>query len=163
MAVPAALQAFTSSWSSYYGDHQLVSVLVRYVHLASTVVGGGAAIAVDRLVLRAMRQGEEARRALLAQLRGSHVVIVPALVLVTLSGVLMAAADLDTFLESRLFFVKLAFVALLLINGACLVAAERAAVRGGGRGWGRLAGFSAASLILWLVTVGIGTWLTVGA
>jgi len=37
------------------------------------------------------------------------------------SGVLMAAADLDTFLPSPVFWLKLALATCLLINGAVLM------------------------------------------
>jgi hypothetical protein len=120
MPLPTALATAVTSWSSYYGDHQLVSVCVRYVHVAAIVVGGGAAVSLDRRVLRAARLGAEARQAVLAELRGSHRLVVPALLLVVITGGLMTAADLDTFLGT-------------------------------------------ASLALWLSTVFVGIWLTVGA
>jgi hypothetical protein len=164
MVLPAALAPAVSSWSSYYGDHQLVSVCVRYVHVAAIVVGGGAAVSLDRRVLRAARLGAEARQAVLAELRGSHRLVVPALLLVVITGGLMTAADLDTFLASSLFWTKLAFVVALLVNGALLVSAETAVERSGGTAsWGRLAVTGTASLALWLSTVFVGIWLTVGA
>ena len=88
----------------------------------------------------------------------------PALAVMALTGVLMATADLETFLPSRLFWTKMALVALLLTNGALLVAAERAAAGGASeREWVRLRVASAASAALWLTTLLAGTWLTVGA
>jgi hypothetical protein len=48
------------------------------------------------------------------------------------TGALMAAVDLDTFLQSRLYWIKMASVASLLTDGALLVAAERAARRRNG-------------------------------
>ena len=77
----------------------------------------------------------------------------------------MAAADLETFLNSRLFWIKMGIVALLLMNGGLLVLAERAPRRAARatRGWARLRLVSAASLVLWLSALLAGTWLTVAA
>ncbi len=163
MTIPAALQPLVASWSSYYGDHQMVSVTVRYVHLASTLIGGGSAIALDRKVLQAVRADAPARRAVLHELRGSHKVIVPALTLVVLSGLLLTAADVDTFLASNLYWAKMGLVALLVANGGLLLAAEAAAARAPGDRWGRMSVVAAASIALWLTTLFVGTWLTVGA
>lgn len=163
MTIPAAVQPIVASWSSYYGDHQMVSVTVRYVHLAATLFSGGSAIALDRKVLRAGRAEGATRCAILKELRGSHRVVVPGLMLVVLSGVLLTAADVDTFLASNLYWAKLGLVSLLMANGGLLLAAESAAERAAGQAWGRLMATAAASLALWLITLYVGTWLTVGA
>ena len=126
--------------------------------------GGGTALSADRHLIAAVSQDAAARRAALALAGSSHRVVVPALALMSLTGVLMAAADLETFLNSRLFWIKMCIVGLLLINGAFLVLAERAAARGDGDGgWARLRLVSAASLALWLMALLAGTWLTVAA
>ena len=163
VAIPAALTPIVASWSTYYGDHQLVSVAVRYVHLAATLVGGGSAVALDRKVLRAARADGATRLAVLHELRGSHRVIVPAFTLVVLSGLLLTAADLDTFLASNLYWTKLGLVAVLMANGALLLAAEAAAERASGQRWGRMSVVAVASFALWMATLFVGTWLTVGA
>ncbi|MEP7118024.1 MAG: hypothetical protein ABI880_10600 [Acidobacteriota bacterium] len=152
-----------ASWSSYYGNHQLVAVTVRYVHLASTLVGGGSAVVLDGKVLQAARADGATRLSVLRELRGSHRLIVPAFTLVALSGLLLTAADVDTFLASKLYWTKLGFVTLLVVNGALLLAAESAAERTAGERWGRMAAVALASLTLWMATLFVGTWLTVGA
>ena len=163
MAIPSVVQPVIASWSSYYGDHPLVSVTVRYLHLSSILIGGGTAVALDRQVVRAARAGGEAKRVLLGQLRGSHRVVVPSLAVIVATGLLMTAADSDTFLASNLYWTKIGSVALLLLNGGFLLAAEAAAERSAGAAWGRLAVAATASVILWLATLFVGTWLTVGA
>ena len=50
----------------------------------------------------------------------------------------MLAADLETFLYSRVFWIKMGLIALLLVNGAVLTSAERRASRGDADAWGRL-------------------------
>lgn len=163
MTVPLFLAPLVASWSSYYGDHQAVSVTVRFVHLAATVVGGGNALATDRFVFRAVRGGDTERAAVLPILHSSHRVVVPALVVIILSGLLMTAADAETFLASNLFWLKIGLVAILLINGGALLAAEAAVSRPGAGGWGRVGAIAGISLCLWIVILFVGTWLTVAA
>ena len=77
-------------WSAYYADHQMVSLALRYIHLAALMIGGGTALAIDRVVLGSARaRTDDRRRAAFTALRGSHRVVVPALVVVTISGILM--------------------------------------------------------------------------
>jgi hypothetical protein len=162
--LPPALASGVRVWSSYYSDHQLVSVFVKYLHLAATVVGGGMAVTLDRQVIRALRGDDADRQQALSAIRGSHRVVVPALTLVAVTGLLMTAADLSLFLASTLFWVKMGLVAVLVMNGALLVAAETAVARAQGAvGWGRMAAVAVVSVTLWLVTLFVGTWLTVAA
>src|SRR5918995_5819514 len=163
MAPPAFASAALTWWSAMYSDHQAVSVIVRFLHLAGILVGGGTALVADRHLLAAISRDVVARNAALALAGASHRIVVPALALMALTGMLMATADLETFLNSRLFWIKMSIVALLLLNGAVLVFTERAAARSAGdRDWARLRAVSAASVVLWLSALLAGTWLTVG-
>ena len=155
----------TTWWSVYYSDHQAVSLLIRYVHLAALMIGGGTALAIDRVVLGTARtRTDDRRRAAFTAMAGSHRVVVPALVIVTASGILMAAADWTTFVGSRLFWIKMISFALLIFNGAALVAAERAYAKDAGAlMWRRVVLASGASCLLWLLILFIGEWLTVAA
>jgi hypothetical protein len=163
MAAPAFASAALTWWSAMYSDHQAVSVAVRFLHLAGLVLGGGTALAADRHLLAAARSDAGARTAALALAGASHRIVVPALALMALTGVLMAAADLETFLNSRLFWIKMSIVGLLLLNGALLVFSERAARVSSDQAWVRLRVVSAVSLVLWLSALLAGTWLTVAA
>ena len=163
MTVPAGLLHLVGPWARLYEAHQAVSVTVRYLHLAGLVVGGGTALAADRRILRAAGSAPAERATTVAAIRASHRVVVPALVLVVATGALLMASDLRTFLGSRLFWSKMGFVTLLLLNGAGLLLAERAASRERGRGWSWLVFTSAASLVLWLVILFMGVWLTAAA
>jgi len=155
----------TTWWSVYYSDHQMVSLLIRYVHLAALMVGGGTALAIDRVVLGSARtRTEDRRRAAFTAMKGSHRVVVPALAIVTASGILMAAADWTTFEASRLFWFKMISFGFLVINGMALVAAERAyAKKTDVTMWRRVVLASGASCALWLLILWIGEWLTIAA
>lgn len=153
-------------WSAYYADHQMVSLAIRFLHLAALMIGGGTALAIDRVVLASARaRTDDRRRAAFIALRGSHRVVVPALAVVTVSGILMTAADWTTFETSRLFWIKMVTFALLVLNGAALVSAERALAKSGdlaGR-WRWLVTASGTSCLLWLLVLWIGEWLTIAA
>jgi len=163
MALPSFLTSAIDSWAAAYDAHRMLSVTVRYLHLAGLVVGGGTALAADRQILRAAGSAPAERPTTIAAVRASHRVVVPALAVVVVTGALLVASDLRTFLGSRLFWSKMSLVALLLLNGAGLLMAERAASRGRGHGWPWLVFTSAASLVLWLVILFLGVWLTAAA
>jgi hypothetical protein len=163
MNLPAVVQSAIDSWADLYGNNQIVSVAVRYLHLAGIVVGGGTALAADRQVLRALRSGPSAREGMVSALRGAHRIVVPALAVIVTTGLAMTLSDTETFLVSPPFWWKMALVGLLLLNGLGLVAAERAVGGERPRGWLWLALTSAASVLLWLVTLLAGVWLTVAA
>jgi len=160
-----SIGSMTNWWSAYYSDHQVISVLIRYVHLAALMVGGGSALAIDRVVLAsARRRTDDRRHAAMTALRGSHLVVVPALIVVTASGVMMTAADWSTFEASRLFWFKMGLFALLVVNGGALVAAERRYAQAADvNKWRRVILTSGASLLLWMLILLIGEWLTVAA
>ena len=143
----------------------MVSLLIRYVHLAALMVGGGTALAIDRVVLGSARtRTDDRRRAAVTAMNGSHRVVVPALAVVTGSGILMAAADWTTFVGSRLFWFKMISFGLLVFNGMALVAAERAYAKNAGASmWRRVVLASGAICLLWLLILWIGEWLTVAA
>ena len=164
MAPPAFASAALTWWSAMYTDHQAVSVTVRFLHLAGILVGGGTALVADRHLLAAMSRDVTARNAAITLAGASHRIVVPALALMALTGVLMATADLETYLNSRVFWIKMLIVGLLLLNGGGLVLTERAAARtAGDRDFARLRMASAVSVVLWLSALLAGTWLTVGA
>lgn len=153
------------AWATYYSDHQMVSLFIRYLHLAALMIGGGTALAIDRVVLGTARNRTDDRRhAAVTALRGSHRVVVPALAVVTITGVLMTAADWSTFVASRLFWMKIALFAVLLANGAALVAAERRYAKSANIDkWRRVILVSGVSCVLWLLILWIGEWLTIAA
>jgi hypothetical protein len=162
--VLAVLVGITAWWSSYYGNHQLASVAVRYLHLAGLLLGGGTALFADRQVLRVMRAGSQEQEAVLAELSRAHRYVVSCIVVVATAGILMTASDTATFLVSKLYWTKMLLVGLLVTNGAVLLLSERRARRiGVAAGWLRLAAVSTVSAMLWLTILFLGILLTVAA
>ncbi|HEX2602154.1 MAG TPA: hypothetical protein VHL32_08565, partial [Gemmatimonadaceae bacterium] len=107
IAPPEGLVKFLEPWNSFYSDSKLVNTIVTFVHVASLLVGGGAAIAADRDTLRAASWGETERSHHLAELRALHRVVIGALVLVVLSGLLMLAGDIESFWGSKVYWTKM--------------------------------------------------------
>lgn len=161
MAIPAPIAHLAAAWSSVYGNHTSVAVVVIFGHLAGLLLGGGAALAADRMILEAAG-GDAARRAsCLDALPRVHRLVTRALALAVATGVLLMLADLDTFLAAGVFYVKGALFVLLLVNGLALIAGERTARRGDDvRGWRMLRASAIASSVLWLAVVFAGVLLT---
>jgi hypothetical protein len=151
-------------WAEYYGNHPIVSTAITYLHLAGLVVGGGAAVTTDRQILRAWHRGGARRPATLLDVAAVHAFVIGGLAVTVATGTLMLFADLDTFAKSPLFWWKMGGVALLLVNGAVLSWAEGLAKRSdGARGWTILGGVSVVSMVLWLTTLFLGTYLKTAA
>lgn len=160
---PGALANVVAPWAKFYSHSTTTSTIVIFLHIAPLVVGGGLAIALDRASLRLPHDEPGARERHLAELASVHVVVVAALMLSFLSGILMLAADLDTFLPSWIFWVKMALVVALLGNGAVMRRLERALGKpGDGREdqWRRLRGTAMISLVLWLAITFAGVMLS---
>lgn len=160
---PDALANFVAPWSKFYSHSKTANTIVTFLHIAPIVVGGGVAIALDRASLRLRHDEPGARERHLAELGSVHPLVLTALVISLLSGLAMLAADLDTFLGSWVFWLKMALVVALLANGAMMTRLERVlAAPGGGTSdqWGRLRGIAITSLALWLTITLAGVILT---
>ena len=121
------------SWSQIYSNSAVLRSLILYAHIAGLLVGGGCALAADRMTLRAA-PGDAAQ---LTAVAGVHRVVLGGLAALAVSGLLMLAANLDTFIGSRVYWTKRGLVLLLLVNGARLTRAEQAA-RTSAAHWPRL-------------------------
>jgi len=155
----AALLDLAATWGSVYANHGALRTVVIFAHVGSLIVGGGAAIAADRATLGAPRIDLAARGAQLDALQNTHRLVVFSLALVVISGIGMFAADVDTFLYSRVFWIKMTVVALLLANGALLYRAETRARSGDAAAWKILHGTAIASVALWLAATLAGVAL----
>ena len=164
MSIVATLAHALEPWKSLFSDSKAVASIVTGVHLVGLLFGGGLAVAADRSTLRALRRAPADRAMALTELHAVHRPVLIALVMLFASGVALATADIENFLSSPYFYLKLTVVALLLANGAVLERTERSLRRGAGadaetRLWRRLRTTSRLSLFLWTCTVVAGTVL----
>ena len=156
------LARLVEPWNSLYSDSKAVATAVMFFHLVPLLIAGGAALTADRATIRASRLSLDERTRQLSELARTHAIVLFGLSLSLISGVLLFLSDVDEFLGSPWFWVKLAFVGLLLANGFVMTRTERALANGGDQGvlWGRLRTISMLSLILWTATTLVGVALT---
>jgi len=172
MTIVQQLSDWLAPWQSAYSDSKVLSTGVTTIHLLSLFLGGGLAVAADRLTLRLTKPSSGAsdadRMRQLVELKDVHKPVLIALAVLFASGVLLAAADVKTFITSATFWVKMAFVVVLMTNGAVLQQAERALRRvpagigaddQAARLWRRLRRSSGISLAVWVAIVITGAML----
>lgn len=140
-----------ASWESIYANSAVLRTVIGFAHIAGLVGGGGAAIVADRAALSIHRKLEPARLELLRSLHDTHRIVLAGLAALAMSGLLQFAADTQTFLHSKVFWVKMGLLALLLANGLLVMRAEQRALTGLERGWAMLRWSAAASLTLWIL------------
>lgn len=163
------LVAALQPWQSAYSNSKIIPAVVTTIHLIALLFGGGLAVAADRATLRVGRRGATDHATQLAELRAVHKPVLVALVALFASGVMLAAADLETFATSPVFWVKLGLVALLLLNGLVLERTETRLRSLSAREvvpaarvqslWRRLRRSAVCSLALWTATLVAGTIL----
>lgn len=155
MLAPEILVHLAKPWADVYSNSKSLETIVTFVHVGALVAGGGVAIATDRATLRALRADAPARGYHLEELSVVHRWVITGLVLATLSGILLFAADVDTFWRSWIFWGKMALIVALLLNGLVMTRAETAlrdaASPDDESHWSRLRGTAVTSLLLWLI------------
>lgn len=165
MSLLKQLEHVLAPWESTYSNSNLISTSVIGVHLITMLFGGGYAVAADRFTLRALRAGDAERSKQLAELHAVHRPVLIALAFSFLSGILLAAADVKTFATSPAFWIKLAFVALLVMNGGMLTLTETKLQESNELGqvsaplWARLRLLTVGSVALWTGTLIAGVVL----
>ena len=157
----AGLEELLSPWSSMYGDSVVIATAITALHLIGMLLGGGLAIGADRTTLRLTSALDADRGRHLGELNAIHRPVLIAMIVLFVTGVLMAAADIATFLVSPVFWVKLTLVALLLVNGVVLERTETALRRSGTDEnlWSRLRMSAMTSIGLWIATLVAGVFL----
>jgi hypothetical protein len=157
----AVIGSLVSTWASYYANHGMVRTLVEFGHLAPLIAGAGLAVTSDTEVLRLSEQHYERRHSVLDRLRASHDIVLVSLVFIVISGGLMFAADVDTYLRSTYFWIKMGLVVILLANGAFLRYADSRVMYNPDdeTHWHRVRRAAALSFLLWFVTTFIGVAL----
>ena len=157
------LASLAQPWASLYSNSPALQTTATFLHLSGIFLGGGFAIATDRetfIALRAARLSGQIRH--LAHLHTIHRPVLVGLVLALGSGLLLFAADVQTFARSPVFWVKMVLLGLLLANGYFLARTETALREGQPDSpalWARLRYISAASIGLWLGLILAGTVL----
>jgi hypothetical protein len=149
-----------AQWASLFSNHAALRTFVVFAHVGGLFGAGGCAIAADRATLLAANRHEAERRHQVEALAGTHGVVILGLALIIVSGVLLFAADVETFFYSRIFWIKMALIVALLVNGIALQAAERRASRDDRGAWARLRATSLISLALWFLIAFAGVALT---
>ena len=157
--MPPAIHDLLVDWGSFYSNHAMARTLITFAHIGGLVAAGGAAMTVDRGLLFSAGRTSDTGRAQLAATRTTHGFVLWGLVLVTVSGLLLFAADVDTFWASRVFWIKIGFIALLVVNGVALMWSERRASAGDASAWRTLRWTAAASITLWMLTTLAGVAL----
>jgi hypothetical protein len=158
----SALARLAEPWNNLYSDSKAVASAVLFFHLVPLLVAGGAAVTMDRSALRASRGSADDRSRHLTELARTHPLVLGGLALSLASGVLLFLSDVDEFLGSPFFWIKLGLIGLLLANGFIMTRTEQSLNAGGDAAelWGRLRTISILSLILWLATTLAGVVLT---
>ena len=153
------LSQLIESWVSLYANHAALRTGIEFMHIGGLVAGGGCAITADLATITAVRDGSAARTTQLHLLKQTHRIVVLGLVALAMSGLLLFGADVQTFLYSRIFWLKMGLMVLLLINGLLLLRGERQVQRGEPHAWARLHYTAVASLVLWFLTTLAGAAL----
>jgi hypothetical protein len=156
------------SWNALYSHSTVLSTTVTTLHVGAMFLGGGLAIAADRTTLRVTAGHPDERAHQLAELSDIHRPVMIAIVVLFVTGIAMTLADLENFLTSPVFWIKITFVTLLLVNGALLQRSESTLRRTSHDDvsavtptrWRRLRRFSVLSVTLWIATFLAGSILT---
>jgi uncharacterized membrane protein len=155
-----SIEEIFAPWQNFYSDSSYLPTIVTALHLIGMLVGGGLAIAADRATLRISHEQPGERERHLGELNAIHRPVLIALAILFLSGVLMVASDVATFLSSPILWVKLGLVALLVFNGVVLERTETALRRGNEKSsWGKLRVAAKCSIGLWMATLVAGVVL----
>jgi hypothetical protein len=153
MTAPIFLIQLARPWAALYGDSKPLTIIVTFFHVAGLLLGGGLALATDSATIRALRQAVHDRAQHLDALHSVHRTVVAGLGITFISGILLFLSDVKTFWGSWVFWLKMALIVGLLINGLVMTRAEGVlrtdGVREDDRAWTHLHHTAVASLALW--------------
>jgi hypothetical protein len=159
---PAALIALLKPWADFYGDSKATETFVTALHIGGLLLAGGLAIATDRSTLRALALPVTERTSHLRELAAVHRWVLAGLSIVLVSGVALATADLETFWASKVYWIKMGLVVVLLYNGFVMTRTEQLLARDSSdtsRGWLTLRRVAVSSLALWFAIAILGVVL----
>jgi len=152
-------------WADFFGGSTLTQGLVTFLHVGGMLAAGGLALAADRATFRMSGRPLAIRREHLRELAQLHRPVLVGLAVVVISGLALAAADVETFLPSWFFWLKMAVFGVLLANGLILRSVEgnlEVEPENEG-GWRRLRHAAARSASLWGILLLLGVLLPLEA
>lgn len=162
--VLASISDLVAPWARLYGDSRVLSTGVTFLHIGGLLLGGGCAVAGDRMSLRFRSLDPACQHTHLDELAGLHRPVLAGLTVTLVSGFLLLAADLETYANSIVFWAKMGLIVLLLINGIQLQRAERALHKESTRPehrWVPIRRAAIVSLSLWFTVSLLGVALLV--
>ncbi|HEY8795147.1 MAG TPA: hypothetical protein VIM15_09410 [Gemmatimonadaceae bacterium] len=165
MSLLKTLEHFLAPWQSVYSDSKVISTSVVGAHVLAMFIGGGFAIAADRQTLQALRADAGERTRQLFELHEIHRPVLISMAVMLVTGIMLAASDVKTFATAPMFWIKIALVVSLIVNGAVLTKTEESLRNGGivadlvNRRWEHLRTVSWMSLVLWSATLIAGVIL----
>src|ERR1700712_690421 len=116
IAPPESIVQLLQPWNEFYSHSKAAETVITFLHVGGLLLAGGLAIGADRASLRALRLPANARALQMKGRAPIHKWVLTGLTIVALSGVLLLAADIETFFGSWIFWTKMALVLLLLLN-----------------------------------------------
>jgi hypothetical protein len=146
-------------WASWFANSAALRTGISFAHVGGLVASGGPALVMDYAVLRASRRDAQARASALRDLVARHRWVIAGLTVVIVSGVMLLLADLESYLPSTTFWIKMAAVGLLAANGSMMWYATRAAAAGRTAAWRTLRFTAVISIVLWMAITLLGTAL----
>jgi uncharacterized membrane-anchored protein len=154
--VGAVFMHGVATWASWFANSAALRTGIAFAHVGGLVASAGPALVTDYAVLRASRRDAQARTSALRDLVARHRWVIAGL---TVSGVMLLFADLESYLPSTAFWIKMAGVVLLAVNGSMMWHAMRAASAGRAAAWRTLRVAAVISIVLWMAITLLGTAL----
>src|SRR5689334_3073574 len=163
MKPPESLVQLFQPWNDFYSHSKTAQTIVVCLHIGGLFLGGGFAIAADRMTIRSMGSDVSARAAQLKELGATHRWVITGLTSVVVSGLALLASDFETFWGSWIYWLKMCLVVVLLLNGYQMTRIEKDLERDPTEAspkWSSLHRTAVISLTLWFATAFVGIALT---
>jgi len=145
-----------------------VTTAVLALHVVALVVGGGFALARDRVTLAARHRPEGGRLSRLSELGATHRTVGTALAISVATGATLFFFHAERYLLSGIFWVKMALVVALAGNALVMQVAERNVREAGATtaspqstahasAWRQVVATAQVSSVLWILVAIAGT------
>lgn len=161
----ATVDALAEPWQKLYAHSTIVATLVLFGHVGGLFVAGALTFSTESGALRLDPADDGERRRYVRIASRARRAIAVALCVAVISGLLLFLADLEAFVVSPVFWVKMLLVAALLVNAVAASRLDAHLLRDGsttarhdGR-WRRRRASAWATAVLWFVLVLSGSAL----